>query len=472
MQDLGDIFHPRSIAIVGTSNDPTKLFGHILLVPLLSSGFSKERIYPVNRKGGFTLGLKVYPNVKDVPDSLDYVVTGINARLTPHLMEDCVAKGVKAVSLFTAGFSETGTEEGRRLEAKLVQIARRGGVRIIGPNCMGIYCPSSQLSFAPDFPQERGPVAFISQSGGNSFYMVRVGAKRGIRFSKVVSYGNACDVNETDLLEYLTYDPETKIICAYIEGVRDGVRFLWVLREAAKAKPVIILKGGLTQGGSRAAATHTGSLAGSDAHWDALLKQCGAVRVYDLDEMADVVVSFLYMRAPMGLNVAVIGFGGGASVQASDDCEKAGLHLPALPQEIRDQLRTFITEQGSMFRNPIEPQIGFMDPGSFARTIRIVAGWEGIDVVIAHIPVGATPFATGTTDALHRMLEPIIRCSRQIDKPMVLALHSVISAQEWQGMLDAQRRCYEVGLPLFHSVGKAAGAIFKFSQYHQQRVLL
>jgi len=441
----------------------------MLVTSLLRSGFDRERLYPINPKGGQTQGLKVYPDIKDVPGPLDYVVSCISAQSTPQLIKDCVAKGVKTVSLFTAGFSETGKEEGRQLEAQLVQIARQGGVRILGPNCMGVYCPSGRLSFAFDFPREKGPVAFISQSGGNSYYFVRLAANRGLRFSKVVSYGNACDINETDLLAYLAHDPETRVITAYIEGTRDGARFFRVLRDAAKAKPVIILKGGITDGGSRAAATHTGSLAGSKAHWDAVMKQAGAIRVYDLEEMADLAVSLLYMRAPKGRNVAVVGLGGGASVQATDDCERAGLHLPALAPTIRDQLLAFIPEPGSMFRNPIDAQIAAMDPEGFARAIRIVASWQEIDAVIAHIASGISPFVADDVDMLNRMLEGAIAGYHQIDKAMAIAIHSVVSAQGYQAMLQAQQRCYEARVPVFHSVGQAASAISKYFQYQQQR---
>ena len=469
MQDLSHIFHPRSLAVVGVSNDPTKVMGQIYLASLLRLGFDRERLYPINPNGGEAQGLKVYPSIKDVSGPLDYVVSCIGAQSAPRLIEDCVAKEVKTVSLFTAGFSETGAEEGRQREAKLVQIARQGGVRILGPNCMGVYCPSGRVSFAFDFPQEKGPVAFISQSGGNSFYFVRAAANRGIRFSKVVSYGNACDINETDLLEYLTHDPETKLITAYIEGTKDGVRFFRVLRDTAKAKPVIILKGGITDGGSRAAATHTGSLAGSSAHWDAAIKQAGAIRVYDLDEMVDVAVSLLYMRAPRGRNVAVVGLGGGASVQATDDCERAGLHLPALASNIQDQLLAFIPEQGSMFRNPIDAQIAAMDPEGFSRTIRVVASWQEVDAVIAHIASGLTPYIPDAIDMLNTMLEGAIACYQQIDKAMAIAIHSFTSAQGCQGMFEAQQRCYEAGVPVFHSVGKAASAIYKYFQYQEQR---
>lgn len=469
MQDLGHIFYPRSVAVVGVSNDPIKAMGQIYLTSLLKSGFDRERLYPINPRGGETLGLKVYPSVKDVPGPVDYVVSCISAPSTPQLLEDCVAKRVKTVSLFTAGFSETGAEEGRQREAELVEIAGRGGVRILGPNCMGVYCPSGRISFAFDFPREKGPVAFVSQSGGNSFYFVRAAANRGIRFSKVVSYGNACDINETDLLEYLTHDHETKLITAYVEGTKDGVRFLRVLRDAAKAKPVIILKGGITDGGSRAAATHTGSLAGSIAHWDSVIKQAGAIRVYDLDEMVDVAVSLLYMRAPKGRNVAVVGLGGGASVQATDDCERAGLRLPALAPHIRNQLLSFIPEQGSMFRNPVDAQIAAMDPEGFARAIGIVASWPEIDAVIAHIASGLTPFISDEIGMLNRMLEGAIAGYHRIDKAMAIAIHSFVSAQGYQGMLEAERRCYEAGVPVFQSVGKAASAIYKYFQYQQRR---
>ncbi len=202
----------------------------------------KGHVYPVHPKESEVGGLKCYPSVKDIPGPVDYVFGVIPARFTPQFMEDCVVKVVKVVSFFTAGFSESGEAKGKKLEAEIVQIARRGGIRVIGPNCVGIYCPSAGLSFCADFSRKSGSLSLLCQSGGNTCYLVRAFTTRGVYINKAVSYGNACDINETDLLEYFTHDPETRIITAYIEGVKDGKRFLRVLREAAQAKPVIILK--------------------------------------------------------------------------------------------------------------------------------------------------------------------------------------------------------------------------------------
>jgi acyl-CoA synthetase (NDP forming) len=208
---------------------------------------------------------------------VDYVISTVPAKAAPGLIAECARKGVKAVHFCTAGFSETGEEEGLRLEPQLAALSKKTGIRIIGPNCMGIYCPASRLSFNTDFPKESGPVGLISQSGGNTESLIRRVVPRGVRFSKAISYGNACDLNESDFLEYLAGDPETEIIGLYIEGVKDGERFPQILRKAAEKKPVILLKGGITEGGARAALSHTGSLAGSEVIWRSLCNQLGVI---------------------------------------------------------------------------------------------------------------------------------------------------------------------------------------------------
>ena len=202
--DLGSIFDPKSVAVVGVSGKGLgpQFGGADCVDALLSCGF-KGNVYPINPKGGKVLGLKVYPSLTDISEPVDYVVCSIAASRVPQLVKDCAAKGVKAIQIYTGGFSESGTEEGKRLEQEIAALASQNGMRVIGPNCVGIYCPRTGLAFLPDSPSDTGPVAIISQSGGNSFHLVREGAKRGIRFSKVISYGNACDVNESDLLEVL-----------------------------------------------------------------------------------------------------------------------------------------------------------------------------------------------------------------------------------------------------------------------------
>ena len=247
-RDLESLFSPASIALVGVSPNPSDMSYCWFFDPLLEFEF-EGRIYPVNPKGGKICGLEFYPSIEAIPGPIDHVISCIPAPLTPQLMEHCVAKEVKLVTLFTAGFSETGEVDKMSLEDSLIQIARRGGVRVLGPNCMGIYCPRSRISFCSGFPKESGTAGFISQSGGNAFNFVDIGAARGLRFSKVISYGNACDLDETEFLQYLAHDPETEIIAIYIEGVKDGRRFITGLREAVAAKPVIVFKGGKTETG-------------------------------------------------------------------------------------------------------------------------------------------------------------------------------------------------------------------------------
>jgi len=308
---LNYLFHPGSIAIAGVSGNPDGFSpGRIFVQNLINAGFTGN-IYPVNPKGGDVSGLEIYPTLEDIPGKIDYVISSVPARHTLKLVADSAGKGARAIHFFTSGFGELDDDEGGELEAKIVDAARKTGVRLIGPNCMGIYCPATGLSFGRDFPKKSGPLSLIAQSGGNTVRCIWEATTRGIYFSKAISYGNAADLDETDLLEYLTTDPETKIIAAYIEGVKDGIRFAEVLKKACRTKPVIIFKGGATEIGTRTAASHTGALTGSKRIWDALLVQAGAVPVHSIEEIFDVAELFLRASLPGGKNVAIIGTGGG-----------------------------------------------------------------------------------------------------------------------------------------------------------------
>ncbi|MBI4766439.1 MAG: CoA-binding protein [Deltaproteobacteria bacterium] len=231
MLDLDYLFHPQSIAIAGVKDVNIKFNpGLMFLEALIKFGY-KGRLYPLNLNGGKVLGLKVYKNVQEIPDPVDYIISAIPAKNTPQLVADASAKGVKAIHFFTSGFGEIENIEGEKLQAEILSLARRGGVRIIGPNCLGLYCPQGGLTFNPEVSRESGPVGMISQSGGNASHAIAEGNSRGIHFSKVISMGNGADLNESDYLEYLTHDPETKIITAYLEGIKEGPRFLKALRQ-------------------------------------------------------------------------------------------------------------------------------------------------------------------------------------------------------------------------------------------------
>jgi len=265
-RDLEYIFHPRSIALVGITSDPASFAGLGFLRGLLEFGY-EGHIYPVNPKASEIRGLRAYPSVRDVPGPVDHVISLVPAHVALQLIEDCGAKGVKTVHLFTAGFIETGAKEGEQLQAELLTRARRLGIRLIGPNCMGIHYPRTGITFDMRYPQEAkkvGGISFFSQSGGNAVDLLHVGPRRGLFFNKVVSYGNATDLNECDFLENFAADPDTEIIAGYIEGVTDGRRFWQAMKHVAKLKPVIVLKGGRTAAGTGAVTSHSGSIAGSE----------------------------------------------------------------------------------------------------------------------------------------------------------------------------------------------------------------
>ena len=489
---LDYIFHPRSIAVVGISAEFAKIWiKMIYLDSLLHKGYPGQ-IYLVNPKGGEMEGLPIYRTLKDIPGPVDHVVVSIPAPYTPKLMEECRDIGVKVVHVFSSGYAETGEPDRIELQNRLVEIARQGNMRIIGPNCLGLYYPGGRIGLSPDFPMEAGPVGYLCQSGGNVSYGVRHAVARGLRFSKVVSYGNACDINECDLLDYFAEDPETRVIAAYIEGVKDGARLIKALNKAAAAKPVVVFKGGFTGGGLRAAASHTGSLAGTDVAWDTLIRQAGAIRVYSVEEMVDMLVALLRVRPPKGLNTCVVGYGGGASVMATDEIESAGLRLLPVPEEMREKLKEFIDLANSMLRNPIDAgpmaaidgfelisSMGNRNPAEFLRE-RAAAGltprwsrlnaalqeWPGLDLVVYHhgldvnpLPVERQRVAGGTGS--------LVLAAKACELPKAVVIHSMGNDQTRQASAEVRALCAEFGLPLFVSMRGAAAAIRKLIDYNQ-----
>ena len=465
---LDYLFHPRSIAIAGVSPDQTKFnVGLRYMQSLFNSGFKGE-VYPVGPGGGEISGSRIYRSIRDIPDSVDYTISAIPARYTPHLVADCATKGVKAIHFFTAGFGEIEDERGGQLESAMLEIARQSGIRIIGPNCMGLYCPRTGLSFGLDLPRRSGPVGLFAQSGVNSVICIREATARGVYFSKVVSYGNAGDLNESDFLKYFAGDLETKVITAYIEGVREGSRFATALREAAKAKPVVVLKAGATEAGTRAAASHTSAIAGSNEIWRNLLRQAGAIQVNSIEEMVDVNLTLLSMPLPKGRNVAIIGQGGGPSVLAADDCLNAGLAVPMLPVEVRQRLKDiYASETGSSFRNPVDLN-PFLGSKTLVDAIRTVADCGQVDLLIIHVPFDIwlfinSEYPTGV------FIEAILHLNNVVSKPVGVVLYSQTTDEARQLASEAQSRLREAGFAVYPSIGRAASAINKVIEYHEWR---
>jgi acyl-CoA synthetase (NDP forming) len=463
---LDPLFHPRSIAVVGASSD---FAGSLQMSIFIEYGFQGD-VYPVNINGSEVLGHKVYRSIKDIPGPVDYAFVQVPAKVAVQAVRDCAAKGVKLVSMFTAGFTESENEGVAELEHELERVVRQGGFRLLGPNCMGVYCPDAYLSWVLDFPRKSGPVGALCQSGGNANQLVRAGRHQGICFSKVISYGNALDINEGDLLEYFAADEKTKIVIAYIEGVKEGRRFFDVLKKAAQAKPVIILKGGQTKAGAIAAQSHTGSMAGSREVWSSLIRQAGAIESQSIEECIDIAIALLLIKPPRSRKTAVIGYGGGAAVRAADECSISGLVLPPIPQEIRSQLKKFIPVAGNIFRNPVDMGGIVANTARIGDTVKLVAGWTGVDILILHMAIDLAVYDLVKGNLFEPMGKAFIDAAQGIAKPTVLAIDAVYSSSSYQGYDSVQRMCHEAGLPCYPSIQRAANALDKIMRYYSSKV--
>lgn len=378
---LDPIFHPRAVAVVGVPSNPKtgRMMG--FYDSLLEAGFADVGgLYPVNPKVNEINGARCYPSLLDTPDPVDHVISQVPAAVVPQLVDQCVAKKVRSIHFFTAGFSETGDEEMAAIEQAMVQKLRSAGIRAIGPNCMGLYVPASRLAFMSGFPMEPGNVFLLSQSGANAGEIVHELVSRGIRFSKVVSYGNGADLRAHDFLDYAATDAETDVVVAYIEGVQDGRAFYAALERCARVKRVVILKGGRTQSGSNAAHSHTGSLAGSIQVFDGVCRQTGAMRVETMEELHDLVVAAsTNTRQITGRGVALFGGGGGGfAVLAADAIDREGLTVPPMPRSAVERMREYIPVAGSSVNNPID---AFPPEEHLDDMLRLVATAEGIDMM-------------------------------------------------------------------------------------------
>lgn len=474
---LDAIFNPASIAVVGATDSPVAAPGaptgasfnahtQIFMYTLIEWGYP-GRVYPVNTRGDSVRGLKVYRSVRDIPGPLDYVICIIPAHATPGLVRDCAAKGVRGLHLYTAGFAETGLAREGELQAELVRLARAGGVRLIGPNCMGVYHPKMGMTYGPDFPREPGNVAFISQSGSYTLLLVRAAGARGVRFSKVVSYGNASDVDEIDLLDYLADDPDTEIIGAYLEGAKDGPGLARVLAKAAARKPTIIIKKGNTEAGRRGASTHTGALAGDDSIWNSMLRQTGAIRVEDFEQMADLMTTFAFFALPAGPRAVLFGVGGGAGVRASDECEAGGLVLPPVPEKLRAELAGSLTTAGTMLRNPV-------DPGHYARDftdmMRRLDAWDEADMLLWQIAPDIEALQSQTIlQYISMMRLHTLETFKGLTKPKAVIVHGVESDIGLQSLTETRQACAERRVAFYPSVYRAARAISRYLGYCQRQ---
>jgi len=451
------LFHPRSIAVVGASTD-----AQLLPLKTLLSGNYRGKIFPVNPNENKMLGLKVYRSVKDIPKQPDYAIILTPADIVPEVLKDCAEKKVPFAQILASGFSEM-SEKGRRAEEQLKKIA--GRTRILGPNCLGVYCPESGLTFRPDFSRESGSAALVSQSGGMAVAFVLWAQSLGIRFSKVVNYGNGCDLNEADFIEYLASDKKSKVITVYMEGIKSGRRFLEVCADAARKKPLIVWKAGTTKEGARAAKYHTGTYV-TLKNPEASLKRSGAVVVHDLPEMVYTTLAFSLMPLPKGRRTCLIGMSGGASVTNADACISAGLLLPAPSQRTIDKIGEIIEPAGASLVNPIDLAIGYLDAEVQKIAIRSLGVDPKFDSLIVEAPLHVALSGVNKQEAgqAYSVFGAILESCKKIlrTKPLVIVLPPFGA-----GTLRSKikKTCIDGGVAVFDEVPTAAKAIANMAWY-------
>lgn len=440
LQELEPLFQPRSVAIIGATNNVNK-WGYSTFASLID-GYA-GRIYPVNRHESQIMGYPAHPSVLDIPDQVDLAAIVIPAESVPAVMEDCVRKGVKAAVIISAGFAETG-EQGRKLQDEVLAIAGRGNVRIVGPNCMGFWSASAHLKvFMFPFPVMAGPIGFVSQGGNIGGSLVAMAFQRGMGFRHYVSCGCTADIQIEDYIEHFGQDPEVKVIMAYIEGLNDGRRFVDKVREVTRRKPVIVLKAGRTKAAAHAIISHTGSLAGADEVYEAAFTESGVLRVDNGEQMLDTAAGFLTQPLPAGRDLAIITPGGSYGVLSADACASAGLNVVDLSPETIARFDRIFPPRWSR-GNPLDPagdrnwvnylrapdmllqlpevqSLLFMGFGSFSSMSAIlsflqrddylknyqgmISGLAGIEKLIRHI---AELLEHGDWDRLEEQIGPVV----------------------------------------------------------------
>ena len=438
-------FYPSSVAVFGSFKEGA--IAREILRNIVEGGF-EGRILPINPKGGtVNVAGKRFEIMQKLEEPVDVAIIAVPAKVVPALMDE-IGPLIKGAVVISAGFSEVGNDE---LERELVERAKKHGVRLIGPNCAGIFGVHGKFFGSFEVRVRPGGLALISQSGAFGGAALAMGDEEGIGFSAFVSYGNAADLNESDFLEYFADDENTKAIALYIEGVRDGRRFLKALRYASEKKPVVILKAGKSASGAKAAASHTGSLAGSYEIYRAAFKQAGAIEVEEMEELFDAAKAFeMYPRA--GKRVAVITNSGGPGVLATDKLEKLGLEIAKLSDETTQKLRSFLPEQCSV-KNPID-LIADADYERYRRAIETVCRDENVDSILV---ICVPPIFIPSEEIARAVIES------DCDKPIV------VNFMAGELVRDGVRLLEKHGVKNFSTPERAARALHWLSLRRLQR---
>lgn len=466
MRDLDAIFSPKTLAVVGASTTPGKV-GHDIFVNILKGGY-QGILYPVNPSAGSVASVKAYACITEIPDTLDLAMIILPPKTAVKAVQEAIDKGVKGIVIVSAGFKEVGAE-GAAIEKKIVEICRQSKVRLVGPNCLGVINPLNNVrlnaSFSARMPKP-GNVSFISQSGALCTAVLDFSGDRDFGFSKFISIGNKADVDEVDLLRYFHDDPDTEVIMIYVEELQRGQEFIKTAREITggdRPKPILVIKSGRTSAGAQAAASHTGSLAGSEAVYDAIFAQSGVIRVESIDELFDFAIAFAYKnenalgkmrrKVPLGNRLAIITNAGGPGIVATDMTIVSGLELAKFTETTVEALKSYLPATANV-NNPVDV-IGDAAQDRYENALATVIKDEGVDGALVILTPQSMTNAIGTAEA-------VVRIARRSHKPIVCCFMGIIDVSAGVKYLQ------ENGVPVYRfpeGAAKAFGALYRYSKW-------
>lgn len=459
--DLEKLFYPRSIAVIGAS---AQLGGgklpYFLILKMV--GF-KGDLYPVNPKYDEVDGTRFYHSVDDLPEGIDFAIVSAPARESLAILRAAIRRKIKFIHYFTAGFGEAGNYE---LEHELLEEAHRGGIHIVGPNCIGVYSPEGGVSFGFSVQKDvELDTAFIGQSGGITTNYVRLAIAHRIGLNKVVSFGNQIDIRAEDYLDYFARDDRLRVLVAYLEDIKDTRRFLSALKRTTETKPVILLKGGMTDMGAKAAASHTGAMASDFKLWAAAMRQNGAIVVDNLEQLVNVAMMGVAHRKPMGPRIGFLGAGGGTAVTFTDLATMGGLKIPTLADATRERISTVITDVNTSTNNPVDLGMFGFDFNVMAYVIEALDKDENVDVIVPFFSVNY--IAMFQKNQIETGPALILETLQRTTKPVVPVLSrysqdDVETEEVRVGMFNTFRKA---GLPVYATVQDCIYAISKYLEW-------
>jgi acyl-CoA synthetase (NDP forming) len=465
---IEEVLDIKSVAIIGVSPSMGYYWVHSMM-----QWEHDLKMWFVSPRGGEILGHEILTNMDEIPENVDYAIIRVPYRYVPAILRDCQKKGVKGVTIFTSGFSELGTEEGKQREEEVRQILEETGIRAFGPNCMGLTYPKIGFAFVPTIKRLSGDVGFLSQSGGVAIAIYTTGVESGVGFSKVFSFGNQVDITPQELLDYFQDDEETNVIGAYIEGAKKGKEILNSMKVAAKKKPVVVLKGGRSSEGSRAAASHTGALAGKREIWNAAFRQAGIVTVDTLEEMIATLSIFSLSPKPKSRNVGLVAISGGTSVIYTDLLIENGLKVPKTSDETIKKLDPLIRDVGTGLGNPIDLAADYYQDQTTSEVIQLVGAESRFDTIIIEADVHnmhQVASIMGAQDVLKDYWTVLAEAGKKVvekeDKPVLVVIPEVAypmpRAEAWEVFVKH-------GLPVFRNFSEAISALSTVCDYHEAR---